>query len=414
MTADKLTVHGFDTTTLAPGNPITVRVPAHADASGRIGFTADPIANRLYVGVGHGVDVIDATTRRVIAAYQQPARQGDVVALALSPDRTRLYAATSSQTPDTASIVTLDARTGTTLVPPVQLGDGVSGIAASTGGIWLQAGSGMSLSLSFHPLADLSRWVDEPVGGGGGWPVAVTPTESVVWEGGIEGIACADPATGATRAHATVPAPVPDSEHASTNIADLTLAAGQLFAYYQATNARGPYLIRLTPPRACTAHQQTSSNPPALRVCQAKQLRLAVGASGSVMSQPFADLALTNTGTSPCVLRGYPRIAVWGHGGWQHPFPTVRERIVTHHGLYERRDPGPHRIVVRPHHNAYFSIGTATAYQGGLHMITLTRLAVTVPGVPVTRALSIRLNATRPPGRPIPIGITAVTLSPHP
>ena len=76
--------------------------------------------------------------------------------------------------------------------------------------------------------------------------------------------------------------------------------------------------------------------------------------------------------------------------------------------------PARTAVVVRPHHNAYFSIGTATAYQGGLHIIALTRLGVTLPGVPVTKALPISLNATRPPGRPIPIGITAVTLSPHP
>lgn len=415
MTAHALTVFGFDTRTLQPREPITVRLSAAADVGGRIGFTADPTANRLYLGIGPNIDVIDAATRRVLTVYRQPPRRGDVVALALSPDHTRLYATTATQAVSTASIVTLDAHTGTTLAPPIPIDDGVSGIAASVGGLWLQTGSGMSLGLSFHPNRDLSRWVDEPVAGGGGWPVAATPTRSAVWEGGTERIACADPASGKTRAKATVPAQVHDRGHASTNIADLTIAAGHLFAYYQATNAPGPYLIRLTPPRACTAHQQTSSNPPGLHICPAKLLRMTVDASGSVMSQPFADIALTNTGPSPCLLRGYPRLAVWGHPGWQHsPSPTVRERIVTQHGLYERRDPGPHLVVVRPHHNAYFSIGTATAYQGGLHIITLTRLAVGLPGLPDTKALSFRLNATRPPRRPIPIGITAVTLSPHP
>ena len=82
-------------------------------------------------------------------------------------------------------------------------------------------------------------------------------------------------------------------------------------------------------------------------------------------------------------------------------------------GLYERTDPGPHRIVLRPRRPAYFSIGTATAYQGGLHPITLTRLTVVLPGTHVRKTLSINLLASRPARGKIPVGITAITASPH-
>jgi hypothetical protein len=133
------------------------------------------------------------------------------------------------------------------------------------------------------------------------------------------------------------------------------------------------------------------------------------------MSQPFSDIAVTNTAAASCVLRGYPRIQVWGHKGWQYSrTPTMRQGVLVHHGIYERVDQGPHRVVVRPHHEAFFSIGTGTAYQGGLHMLTLTRLSVILPGTHISKTLSIGLLATRPPGRRIPLGITAVTGAPHP
>lgn len=161
--------------------------------------------------------------------------------------------------------------------------------------------------------------------------------------------------------------------------------------------------------------QPKSPKPPRPRTCQADQVRIAVTLTGSTMSQPFSDIAVTNTGAASCVVRGYPRIQVWGHRGWQDSqAPTQHLGILVHHGLYERVDQGPHRVVVRPHHDAFFSIGTGTAYQGGLHIMTLTRLAVTPPGTHLSKTVSVSLLATRPPGQKIPVGITAITGSPHP
>jgi hypothetical protein len=130
------------------------------------------------------------------------------------------------------------------------------------------------------------------------------------------------------------------------------------------------------------------------------------------MSQPFSDLAITNTGPAPYVLRGYPRIAVWGHPGFQsNKTPSAPLGIAVHHNIYERADRGPRRVVVPPRHEAYFSVGTVAAYQGGAHPITLTRLAVTLPGTDSAKTLTISLLATRPPGQHIPIGITALRWS---
>ncbi len=145
--------------------------------------------------------------------------------------------------------------------------------------------------------------------------------------------------------------------------------------------------------------------------CRADDVGLSVAQTGSVASQPFSDIALTNTGTTPCALSGYPRIEARGVLGSRAT--TVPLAIAVHHGLYERTDPGPHRIALRPRHDAFFSIGTATAYQGGLHPITLRRLTVVLPGTQLRNLLSINLLSSRPVRGKIPVGITAVTASPH-
>lgn len=146
--------------------------------------------------------------------------------------------------------------------------------------------------------------------------------------------------------------------------------------------------------------------------CSADDVRITVALTGSAMSQPFSDIAITNTGSAPCLLRGYPRITVWGHPGFQsNKTPSTPLGIAVHHGLYERADRGPRRVVVPPRHEAYFSVGTVAAYQGGAHPITLTRLAVTLPGTDTAKTLAISLLATRPPGQHIPIGITALRRS---
>jgi hypothetical protein len=136
--------------------------------------------------------------------------------------------------------------------------------------------------------------------------------------------------------------------------------------------------------------------------------------TGSVMSQPFADMAIEDTGTTPCAISGYPRIGVRGVRAEDRDSSARPLPISVHHGLYERKDPGPLRLVLRPGHPLFFSVGTATAFQGGVHLLRLTRLVVVLPGTRVPRTIRIDLLASRPAGRRIPVGLTAITPSPHP
>lgn len=147
---------------------------------------------------------------------------------------------------------------------------------------------------------------------------------------------------------------------------------------------------------------------PAVPACRANHLRLVVVLTGSTMSQPFADVAVTNTGATSCVLTGYPRIRAWGHRGWHTTKPAIRLGILVHHGIYERIDRGPRPVILHSHRQAFFSVGTEAAYQGGSHPIILTRLRVTLPDTQSAKTLRIDLLATRPPGRRVPVGVTAV------
>lgn len=147
------------------------------------------------------------------------------------------------------------------------------------------------------------------------------------------------------------------------------------------------------------------------RHCHADQLRLAVALSESMMSQPFADISITNSGRRACELSGYPRIALAGHRGFPDQSGSVSPVAITvRHLIYERVDPGPHRLVVPPRHHLYFSIGTADAADGPI--FTLTRLTVTLPGTSTPKTIRLSLLANAPPGRKIRVGLTAINGTP--
>jgi photosystem II stability/assembly factor-like uncharacterized protein len=157
-------------------------------------------------------------------------------------------------------------------------------------------------------------------------------------------------------------------------------------------------------PDSTAAHTALTTAP----TCRSRQLTAHVALSGSVMSQPFATIALRNHSPRPCTLRGYPRLTIYGHGARG---PVTRLAIRPHQGsIYERDDPGPHRVLLAPRQAATFTMGTATAFQGGLHMLTITRLAITPPGDTSPLTVHFQMYASHPPDAPIPVGITALQL----
>jgi hypothetical protein len=146
-----------------------------------------------------------------------------------------------------------------------------------------------------------------------------------------------------------------------------------------------------------------------LAACSSDQLHAWLQWSGSEMSQPFARIALRNVGSTACAVRGYPRLAAWGTPvGDDDDDIVARLAIGVRRGaFYEARDRGPNRVGMRPGSKAVFSVGTATAYSTDL--IDIERLEMTLPGVSggVLRT-SLGLYATAPPGKRIPVFVTAI------
>jgi hypothetical protein len=149
-----------------------------------------------------------------------------------------------------------------------------------------------------------------------------------------------------------------------------------------------------------TRHRDTARLPR----CRSAQLRARVALFGSEASQPFVTIALRNSSATACALRGYPEVSAFGH---RPGAPVSRLAIhARHESIYERRDPGPHRVRLGPGATASFNIGTATAYDGSL--VTVTRLLIRPPGQAAGIPVHVGMYANGPRGRPIPVGVTAL------
>lgn len=151
-----------------------------------------------------------------------------------------------------------------------------------------------------------------------------------------------------------------------------------------------------------------SARPAGVAACADPVLAAHVVRSGSVMSQPFLTIALRNTGTRRCVLDGYAVVRAEGHAGWRQDRPRRLRIRVADRSTYEVRDPGPRPVSLAPGASARFTVGTATAYQGGAHVWTISRLRIgTGSGSYVD--LAVELLASAPVGQPIPVDVTAFT-----
>jgi hypothetical protein len=118
----------------------------------------------------------------------------------------------------------------------------------------------------------------------------------------------------------------------------------------------------------------TGKASPAAARCQASQLAAHQTYGLSVANQPLTIVAFYNVSKAACYVSGYVTIDAAIAGNQAVPIS------VTHSGNYERADPGPTRVDVPPGGAVSFAIGSGTAIGGGLHVTTLTRLTLTVPG----------------------------------
>lgn len=129
------------------------------------------------------------------------------------------------------------------------------------------------------------------------------------------------------------------------------------------------------------------------------------------MEQPFIAVIVTNTGAAMCALDGYPVVAMIGNTVARNGAPTesshrLAERV--HHGIYERPDPGPHRVELAHGQYALFYVGTQIG--AGAHLVVIHQIQVTVSSGTAHRTVTLSgrgLAADEEPGQPVSIGVTA-------
>jgi hypothetical protein len=104
---------------------------------------------------------------------------------------------------DSTPLLELDAWTGATIARTWQGYfdlNGVSGLAATDGGVWVTVPTGMMASLFFLQASDLERTRTYGPGGSNGLQAFVA--DGTLWAVNAEGgYTCADPATGAIRGY---------------------------------------------------------------------------------------------------------------------------------------------------------------------------------------------------------------------
>jgi hypothetical protein len=144
-----------------------------------------------------------------------------------------------------------------------------------------------------------------------------------------------------------------------------------------------------------------------VRPCHSGQLDAELVSAGSTMSQPFVSVKLRNRGANACGLAGYADLKAVGH---VRGHPDQHLRLDVRHGsIYERADSTARTLVLHGDVIALFDVSTGTAYPGPPQHLVITRLLISVPGSGAALPLHVRLPASHPPHRPIPIRTTAFT-----
>jgi hypothetical protein len=169
-----------------------------------------------------------------------------------------------------------------------------------------------------------------------------------------------------------------------------------------------------TPVTTSTSPPSASTSPPAVGgsassstntvfpACTTSGVQASVTASGSVASQPFAAVAVKNTGSAVCTLSGYPVVTFTSATGTGIP------SVASHGSTYEVSDPGPTDVTIGPGDSAHFTLGTVTA-AGGSVVAMPYALVSWGTGAPVQVRVDLAGSGAKD-GDPIPVTITAFAL----
>jgi hypothetical protein len=182
------------------------------------------------------------------------------------------------------------------------------------------------------------------------------------------------------------------------------IAAVVMFANFSPTTNTTGVVLPAAPSRAPSSSVAPSQ---AVAACTGAQLSGKVSRAGSVASQPFEEIVVTNGGPSSCQLSGYPKLTAWGSTG-QGP-SSLLDTALTRGSTFEIPDPGPRNVVIARGKSAWFAIGSGTSSGGPIFSIDHVVMDV-VPeagGKAGQVNIALAMDASGPLGKAIPITVTA-------
>jgi hypothetical protein len=237
-------LRGYDARTLARVASVSVPALGPVSAAGSGVLTAGPDGS-LYVAAGRSIAVVNPSSHLITRPVTLAA--GPAASVAVSPDGSRLYVSTGS-----FRLLAYDPATGrqegSSALPGLTSTPG--NLVATSGGVWGTTGSGMSEWVWFAPGGDLTRMTRVTEGAGGGLLSLPVFGGGAVWIGGSHTLACADPATGRTRARTAVPA---HDNGVVQWFGSAVVTGGRAYALYLDPAGHRAGLARLAPPAACSA-----------------------------------------------------------------------------------------------------------------------------------------------------------------
>ena len=239
-------VQSLDPDTLQPGatHIITGAItPTQSGPQWTPQLAASADGSTLFLGNGDQLYALDPATGHL---EQQVQVDGLIGAVAVSTDGARLDVGTNPQGSNTAELLALDPQHALATVSHTTLqGGNLTALLATSGGLWATFSGGHADSVRYLPSTDPSHSQIVSAGGGGS-PSTVTLAGGVVWLGGPNTVACADPASGVVRDQQAVK----DQPSQPSYFGGIGMPGGHWIAVYQTNSNAG--LATFTPPSQCS------------------------------------------------------------------------------------------------------------------------------------------------------------------
>lgn len=210
---------------------------ASQGSSQHVAIASDTSGKALYVGSGKAIATVDVDSASV--TNQLSVSTGEVGTLAAGKQGD-LYVALDNDN-GTVAIDRLNAVSGT-ILSSAPYGNWVDQIVPTDGGVWLVSHGGMEASVGFYPNDDFGNPPRASFTSVSSPSPSISVIQGAAWIGTSNGLACADPDTGAILAQGNL--------SLAGSFSDISAIDNEWFSYYSGDAGQG--VATFNPPAACT------------------------------------------------------------------------------------------------------------------------------------------------------------------